>query len=120
VSLPVVYIDDEPSLCRVFELILDARGIEIATFRDPVAAIAYLNDRDVAVVFCDYRMPKMTGLTVLAKMTRPAPFYLVSGDLAAEECKSTAGVTGLLAKPFRPEELVALVEKHVGPAGSTG
>jgi len=113
VSLPVVYIDDEPSLCRVFEMVLGARGMKIVTFTDPAAAIVYLNANDVAVVFCDYRMPKMSGLAVLAQMTRPAPFYLVSGDLAADACKSNPGVTGLLAKPFRAEELIALVKKHV-------
>lgn len=112
-NLPVVYIDDEPSLCRVFEMVLGARGMEIVTFTNPAAGLEYLNAHDVAVVFCDYRMPKMTGLEVLAQMTRKAPFYLVSGDLAADACASNPGITGLLAKPFRAEELIKLVNKHV-------
>lgn len=112
-SLAVVYIDDEPSLCRVFEMVLGSRNVPIATFTDAEAAIRYLEENGAAVVFCDYRMPKMTGIDVLSKLTRSMPFYMVSGDLDSGGCAEAPGVTGVLAKPFCAEELLEIVARHV-------
>ena len=111
-SLPVVYIDDEPPLCRACEMILGARGFAVVTFSDPDEAVVYLNAHDVAVVFCDFRMANTNGLAVLAKMTRPAPFYLVSGALAADRWAREPGVTGVLSKPFPMEELIEIANRH--------
>ncbi|MBS2017078.1 MAG: response regulator [Deltaproteobacteria bacterium] len=113
-SRQVVYIDDEASICRVFEMILRARGVDIATFTDSNEALAYLDANPVAVVFCDCRMPKNSGYEVLAKMTRPTPFYLVSGDLVVDAKSPPPGVTGFVVKPFRAEDLLVIVEKHLG------
>lgn len=110
-SAPVVYIDDEVALCRVFEMVLGARGVPIVAFTDPAAAVAYLNAHDVMVVFCDLRMPTMSGLDVLARLTRPVPFYLISGDLTASST-TAPGVTGTLAKPFPAERLIEIVDRH--------
>jgi len=112
VSAAVVYIDDEVALCRVFEMVLGTRGIPVVTFTDATAAVAYLNAHDAIVVFCDFRMPTMNGLEVLARLSRPVPFYLISGDLSASTAASTPGVTGTLAKPFPAEQLIELVERY--------
>lgn len=111
-NAPVVYIDDEPALCRVFEMILGARGVPIVTFTDPVAAVAYLQTHDAAVVFCDYRMRALSGLEVLERMGRPTPFYLVSGNLDVGAAANAPGVTGVLEKPFPAEDLIAIVARH--------
>ena len=82
------------------------------TFTDPVAAVAYLNAHDAVVVFCDYRMPAMSGLEVLARLRRPVPFYLISGDLWPSGAVAAPGVTGTLAKPFPAEQLIEIVERY--------
>lgn len=109
-SAPVVYIDDEVPLCRIFDMVLTARGIPIVTFSDAEAALAFLNANDAAVVFCDLRMPTMSGLDVLARLPRPVPFFLISGDLSPTRA-TAAGVTGTLTKPFMAEELIEIVER---------
>jgi len=118
VSAPVVYIDDEAALCRVFEMVLGARGIPIVTFTDAGAAVAYLNTHDAVVVFCDLRMPTMSGLEVLARLSRPVPFYLISGDLAASGATPVSGLTGTLAKPFPAERLIEIVERLTKAEGA--
>lgn len=117
-SAPVVYIDDEAALCRVFEMLLSARGIPIVTFTDAAAAVAYLNAHDAVVVFCDLRMPTMSGLDVLARLSRPVPFFLVSGDLWPTASTAAPGVTGTLAKPFPAEQLIEIVERLRATEGS--
>lgn len=106
-SCVVVYVDDEPALCRVFRLILSKLpGCEVVTFTEPEAALAYINDNAVTLVVCDYRMPALNGLQVLERMHKEVPFFLVSGDLAvASIVGDNARVSGVLTKPLRPETL---------------
>lgn len=111
-SAPVVYIDDEPALCRVYELVFRSFGKEIVTFIDPVAAIEYLRAHDASVVFCDHRMPRLSGLEVLAQVGPRFPFYLVTGDLDAAATLSAPGVCGVLAKPCRAEQMIDIVDQH--------
>ena len=110
---PIVYIDDEPMLCRVFQRILEGAGAEVVTFTDPEAAIAYLRDHEAAVIICDYRMPSLTGLELLDRIRPGAPFFLVSGDLAITSAKADPRITGILAKPFRAELLLDTVRHYV-------
>lgn len=110
---PIVYIDDEPMLCRVFQKILTDRGASAVTFTDPEAALAYLRDHEVAAVICDYRMPMITGLQVLDRVAEGVPFFLVSGDLGITASRGNARVTGVLTKPFRPETLLEMIEPYI-------
>ena len=102
----VVYIDDEPMLCRAFKKIFENAGVPVITFTEPKLAIAYLRDHPPAVVICDYRMPSMSGLDVLDHVRPGTPFFLVSGDLAITLAKDDPRVTGILTKPFRAETLL--------------
>lgn len=118
-SLPVVYIDDEPMLCRAFKMIFVALGIPHVTFTDSNEALAYLETNDAVAVFCDRRMPTIDGIQVLEALRRKGrtfPFYLVSGDLDPVDASATPGLTGMLEKPFHPEALLALIEGHVRSA----
>ena len=115
---PVVYIDDEPLLRRATEAILGRSGIAVATFTDPLAGLAYVEAHPVAVVLCDYRMPRMNALELLQQLARAVPFYIVSGELdVARLAAGNPRVTGVLTKPFPAEEMLELVRAHLPTAG---
>lgn len=112
----IVCIDDERALCRVLQFVLQETGATVVTFTDPVAGLSYLNAHahDVALVFCDYRMPNMTGLELLAQLTTPAPFVLISGDIdVAELAVAVPGVSAVLSKPFTPEQIVGCARRFL-------
>jgi len=114
----VVYIDDEPALCRALRMVFQMLAIDarLETFEDPKAALAFIVANDVTLVICDYRMPALSGLEVLDRIERDVPFYVVSGDLdVARFTDSNPRVTGVLAKPYRPEHLLELISIHLGP-----
>jgi two-component system C4-dicarboxylate transport response regulator DctD len=115
----IVYIDDEAMLCRVFRKIVEEVGIEVVTFSDPSAAVEYLRTHPAKMIICDYRMPAMNGLQLLEQLAPldPAPpFFLVTGDPGViAMIKHNPRVTGYLAKPFMPEELLALVSTGAAP-----
>jgi CheY-like chemotaxis protein len=111
VSAPIIFVDDEPLLCRALTLVLKRLGRVVLAFTDPREAIAQLAKSErPAVVICDYRMPGLTGLEVLALTPAGIPFILISGDLAVGESEQLARVTAFLPKPFKPEQLLAAVE----------
>lgn len=113
----VVYIDDEAVLCRATRMVFELLEPPIAfeTFADPALAIDFIRAHDVAIVICDYRMPKLSGLDVLARIDRQVPFYLLSGDLDVSRWADTnPRVTGVLAKPCRPERLIEVIRSHLG------
>jgi DNA-binding response OmpR family regulator len=106
----VVYIDDEPAICRIVRWRLEAAGLAVETFTDPEAAIAWMGTHDVRCVLCDYRMPAMSGFEVLARIGERIPFYLVTGDLSlGNELAGHARVRGIIHKPFSFDSLVALL-----------
>lgn len=106
----VVYIDDEPMICRLVERILTRLEVDVRTFVSPEEAVAYVQEHPPALVICDYRMPTMNGLEVFAALGSEAPFVLISGDLQVHDA-ADSGVTEVVAKPIRPEELMALVRR---------
>lgn len=114
----IVYIDDEPALCRALRMVFDVIKIDapLETFVDPEAALAFIRTNEVRLVICDYRMPALSGLEVLARIERDIPFYVVSGDLDVNRfVGSNPRVTGVLAKPYRPERLLELLRPHLDP-----
>jgi len=110
VTAPVVYVDDEPAICRIFGWRVEAAGMPVETFTDPEAALAFLREHDARCVVCDYRMPSMTGLDVLECLPRPVPFYLVTGDLFADrELGDHDGVEGVISKPIPFDDVIELL-----------
>ena len=109
----VVYIDDEAMLCRVVSMVLRRIDVEVATFTDAEEALDHVQANAPDLVICDYRMPKMNGLEVRAALPESTPFVLVSGDLNHADV-SDVGVTAVPAKPFRPDQLNALVSELLG------
>src|SRR5262245_56483654 len=68
----VLYVDDERANRVVFEQSL-ASEFEIQTVADAAAALAVLDQRDVAVLVTDMRMPKMNGEELLRIAKERAP-----------------------------------------------
>jgi two-component system response regulator CpxR len=109
----IVCIDDEATLCHVLATILRRVGAEVEAFTDAHAAIDRINRGGVALVLCDYRMPRLSGLDVLERMEARVPFVMISGDLDLDRVIEGRAVDGTVNKPFRPAELLALVRRLV-------
>jgi two-component system probable response regulator PhcQ len=106
----LVYVDDEPALCRIVARVLARTGARVHTFTDPREALAFLQTTVVDAVISDYRMPEMTGIELLQQLARDVPFFIISGDLwILDEVGHIPRVTGVLQKPVRPEELLAVI-----------
>jgi CheY-like chemotaxis protein len=118
----IVLVDDEVSVANFMSEALRDAGYETVVFNESLSALRYLEQHHahVAALLTDHQMPVMTGVT-LAERARAIradlPIALVSAHLNSPDIAQ--GPFDLrLAKPFRMDELAALLAKLVPEAPS--
>lgn len=112
----VVVIDDERSMCDGCRQTLEAEGLRAEIAPDGPRGLELVQQTHPRVVIVDLRMPGMSGMEVLAKVSQidPAIVSIVitgyaSIDSAVESMK--IGAFDFLTKPFEPEQLLASVRR---------
>jgi response regulator RpfG family c-di-GMP phosphodiesterase len=116
----VLYVDDEPSLCRAFARLFREDGLlTVETLSSPEEAAALIQKQPFDVIVSDLRMPGMTGIELLAVARRAVPEarrLLVSGYAdfqSALEAINEVGVDRLLTKPWENDEVRGAVHAAV-------
>src|ERR1043166_410421 len=112
----ILYVDDEPQLRRLSELVLARSGYDVDTAADGAEAWAAFLDMNYHLLITDNDMPRLTGLE-LATQARLAgmrlPIVLASGSVDAHRNPATSWLelAAHLPKPFGAEALVETVER---------
>jgi len=115
---PVLYVDDEPELLRIFELTF--RGeFSVVTAAGAEEALERLHEVRPAVVLSDQRMPGATGVELLAQVRALAPSalrMLVTAYGDAETLRRALGdgaVQHLVGKPWTPEQMRGALRRGI-------
>lgn len=120
----VLVADDDPGVLRLWARVLrSAFRVEVVFAADGASAMAWIDDGRIDLLITDYRMPRFTGVDVIAHARRRSstlPVVLVSGDLREPLLREAArlGVYEVLAKPFRLEDAIHAVRGALARAGS--
>ncbi|HEY2026514.1 MAG TPA: response regulator [Gemmatimonadaceae bacterium] len=112
----VLLVEDEPTLARVFGLVLTGAGYSVTACADGAEALQSFRaspDR-VQVIVSDVTMPRLSGdqLARAVHEIRPeVPIILMSGcsTLLADSVR-TVGIAEILQKPVGIDDLVGAVE----------
>jgi twitching motility two-component system response regulator PilG len=119
----VVVIDDSPTICKIIETCLHRAGYRVTSFQDPVLALLALLVPGAtafpAILFVDIRLPRIDGYNVIKRL-RSHPAYTQTPIIAISEHGSAldrlkmrlAGANTYVKKPFRTQEIVALVQRY--------
>lgn len=99
----IVYLDDEISLTKLFELLFEDSLHSVTTFTDELAAIEYCQTTVPDILFVDYHLAKMKGDEVAARLPNQITKVLVTGNL---EIESDYPFDKVIKKPFKLNELV--------------
>ncbi len=112
----VVVIDDEESICEGCRQTLEAEGFRAAIARDGTKGLKLVEQSHPKVVLVDLKMPGISGMEVLAKISEFDPSIVTivitgygSIDSAVETMK--IGALDFLTKPFAPERLIESVKQ---------
>lgn len=112
----ILYVDDEPQLRRLGELVLVQRGYDVDTAADGAQGWEVLQHAHYNLLITDNSMPGLTGLE-LASNARVAgmrlPIMMTSGSLSPAQDPAWArlDIAAFLPKPFAYDALVDTVER---------
>ena len=113
----VLVVDDSKLLHRMFEMML--RQYPLVHAYDGKEALQQLEENhDVDLVLLDMNMPRMNGLELLEAMKaneemKKIPVVLVTTEGSDEQTQRglEAGAAAYVKKPFKNEELIAVVQR---------
>jgi len=113
--------DDSASVRQMVAFTLTQGGHEVVQAVDGQDALQKLNNRKVDMLITDLNMPNLDGIGLI-KEARALPsckfIPIVMLTTESQESKrqegKAAGATGWIVKPFKPEQLLAVVRKVLG------
>jgi two-component system chemotaxis response regulator CheY len=116
----VLTVDDSPSIRQMIKVTLEPAGHSVIEAGDGAQGLAKAQSGRPDLVITDLNMPTMNGLELIRALRKlpaltglPIVFLTTeSNDAVKQEAKS-AGATGWITKPFKPEQLLAVVAKLV-------
>ena len=115
----ILICDDEEGVRESIKVIVGDRYPMMVVDSGEGALHALANNKDIGMMFLDIKMPKVSGLDILVQIKKDYPHMKVimitgyrSSEIAAEA--THLGACGYLPKPFKTEELLETVEKHMG------
>ncbi len=114
----MLIIDDDTAVLASCQRIFTEEQFEVTTTTNPIEGLELATRRQYTVILCDWQMPELDGMDVVAKLETHAPesaVVMISGypsvDRATEAMKR--GAMDYLPKPFTPEEISATVAKAI-------
>jgi len=122
-KLQIMLIDDEEIVCKRLKTALENYGYSVDVFTDGNSAIEKLRERRYDVVVTDIRMDDVDGLQVLEAARSISPetkVIMITGYATAEVAREAQakGAFDFIAKPFRPKDLLKLIEAARREGGS--
>lgn len=103
------------SLCLYFQ----SKGCEVSAFESAEDALEAMGRDRYGVIISDHWLPGMDGLSLMDRVLEISPEtvrILITGQPEAGIAEEAirAGVDDFILKPFTPEEIEEVLERHVG------
>jgi signal transduction histidine kinase/CheY-like chemotaxis protein/HPt (histidine-containing phosphotransfer) domain-containing protein len=116
-------VDDDPFILHLCASIFEKHAIPHVCFHMPEAMLETPWDDDVTLILADMRMPGLSGAALCRRLRQYIPghvkIYALTAQALPEEREAVleeGGFDGLLMKPFRESELLALLDAQYIPA----
>lgn len=120
-SKKILIVDDSASMRGMEKFTLANAGYEIVEAVDGKDALVKLAGTKVDMVLTDLNMPNLDGFGLIRAIRADAairflPIVMLTTESQDEKKAEgkAAGATGWIVKPFKPEQLIAVVKKVVG------
>jgi two-component system, chemotaxis family, chemotaxis protein CheY len=117
----IMTVDDSASVRQMVSFTLKDAGYEVLEAVNGNDAMEKLNGQRVAMVITDLNMPEMDGIGLVRALRSNAaykfiPIIMLTTESQAEKKQEgkAAGATGWIVKPFKPDQLLAVVKKVLG------
>ena len=120
-SKRIMTVDDSTSVRQMVGFTLKQAGYEVVEAIDGKDALSKLEGSGIHMVLTDLNMPNLDGIGLIKGLRAHQSFRFIPIVMLTTESQESrklegkqAGATGWIVKPFRPEQLVAVVRKVLG------
>jgi len=122
----ILVIEDNPINLELMSYLLRAWGHEVRQATDGVAGLAAARRERPDLIVCDIQMPGLDGYEAARRIrggngsSARAPIVALTANAMAEDrarCLE-AGMDDYVAKPFRSDDLRAMLERHGAKTGT--
>jgi DNA-binding NtrC family response regulator len=115
-KLQIMIIDDEPIVGKRLKQALTKFGIDVEVFEDSEIAVNRLKDKNFDIVVTDIRMDKVDGIQILERVLERSAHtkvIIITGYATIEVAQEALakGAFDFIAKPFKPNDLRAVINK---------
>ncbi len=117
----ILCVDDSASVRQMVTFTLESAGYETFPAVDGLEAVERLKTTPVDLIVTDLNMPNLDGIS-LVRQVRAMPAFkfmpIVLLTTESEEARKqegrAAGATGWIVKPFKQDQLLAVVKRVLG------
>ncbi len=121
-SRQILIVDDSASIRQMVSFTLKGAGYDVIEAVDGKDALEKLSEAPgVCMIVTDLSMPNLDGIGLIRAVRGGNSHKFIPIVMLTTESLETkkqegkaAGATGWIVKPFRPEQLVAVVKKVLG------
>jgi len=117
----ILSVDDSASIRQMVSFTLKKEGYEVIEASDGNDALARIMGSSIDLVITDLHMPNMDGIGLIKALRanssyRFTPIVMLTTESHTDKKNEgrQAGATGWVVKPFKPEQLLAVVKKLLG------
>lgn len=117
-AMKILAVDDSATIRQSVKFALEKSGYEVTTAGSGAEALQALEKGKVNLIITDLHMDGMDGLELIRKIrSNPThkftPILMLTTESSQEKIAEgkQAGATGWIVKPFKPEQMLATVEK---------
>jgi len=110
--------DDSASIRQMVSFTLKDAGYEVVEAVDGKDALKKFNGAKINMLITDLNMPNMDGLELIKQVRAKPEFKFIPIIMLTTESQAgkkqegkAAGATGWIVKPFKPEQLIAVIKK---------
>ena len=114
-------VDDSASVRQMVGFTLREAGYEVIEACDGKDALTKCSGVNLNMVVTDLNMPNMDGIELIKSLRASQAHKFVPIIMLTTESQNEkklegkgAGATGWIVKPFKPEQLVAVIKKVIG------
>lgn len=114
----ILIIDDEQSQREILSGFLTKKGYKVSTAQSGAEGIKIINEKSIDIILSDYKMPEMTGIEILDKVSKINPeisFVIITAYGTVENAVKAMrmGAYDYISKPIDLDELELLLNKIV-------
>jgi two-component system chemotaxis response regulator CheY len=117
----VLIVDDAITMRQLVAATLKSAGYEVVDAKDGVEALKKLEIGRFNLIISDVNMPNMDGITFLKEVKKspkhkftPVVMLTTESQAGIKEEGRKAGAKAWIVKPFKPNDLLAVVKKIIG------